>query len=85
MIEGLAVRIKAMTMSATPFHRMRVADMSVLARLLVTVTALHGSGITAMSALNYFLSRGYNKARTVRYQGCFIPSVHRTSSPIIIS
>ena len=71
MIEGLAVRIKAMTMSAMPLYRMRVADMSVLARPLMTVTKLQGSGVTAMSALNYFrtalLSRGYNKARMVRY------------------
>lgn len=49
MIEGLAVRIKAMTMSAMPLYRMRVADMSVLARPLVTVTTPQGSGVTAMS------------------------------------
>jgi hypothetical protein len=39
MIEGLKVRIKATTISAMPLHRMRVADMTVLVRLLVTVTA----------------------------------------------
>ena len=34
MIEGLKVRIKATTMSATPLHCMRVADMTVLVREL---------------------------------------------------
>jgi len=46
MIEGLAVRIKATTMSAMPLYRMRVADMSILARPLVTVTTrLQGSEV----------------------------------------
>ena len=60
MIEGLKVRIKATTMSAMPFHRMRLADMTVLVQVR-ELTAW----VTAINC---------RQLQMERYQVCSIPS-----------